>query len=198
MNDDATSGLEPTARNPKSSLIPTLIVLLSAVYKLVLLAFNAVPFNGDEAIVALMARHILQGERPVFFYGQAYLGATDAWLVAASFTIFGESVLAIRVVHILLFAGVVLTTYLLARAMCTANGSARGYVVDGAAAGHVDTLYHSDIGWLRDLVAGNVSLLADSQWLLSELAAGRWLLFASLPDLRSHFPVDSGVPHPNR
>jgi hypothetical protein len=72
-------------QNLKSYRVPGLIVILSAVYKLVLLAFGAVPFNGDEAIVALMARHILQGERPVFFYGQAYLGATDAWLAALSF-----------------------------------------------------------------------------------------------------------------
>jgi hypothetical protein len=36
------------------------------------------PFNSDEAIVGLMARHMLQGERPLFFYGQAYLGSLDA------------------------------------------------------------------------------------------------------------------------
>ena len=99
------------------------MVILAVVYKLFWLAFSAVPFNGDEAIVALMARHILQGERPIFFYGQAYLGATDAWLVALSFSIFGETVFAIRFVHILLFAGVVFTTYLLARRYMRVNGA---------------------------------------------------------------------------
>jgi hypothetical protein len=76
----------------KRRYLPALgITLLSIAYKLFLLVFSAVTFNGDEGIVALMARHILRGERPVFFYGQAYLGATDAWLVAASFSIFGET-----------------------------------------------------------------------------------------------------------
>src|SRR6266851_2035799 len=66
------------------------------------LAAGVVPFNADEAIVGLMARHILQGERPVFFYGQAYLGSLDAWLVAGAFAIFGESVWPIRLVQIVL------------------------------------------------------------------------------------------------
>jgi 4-amino-4-deoxy-L-arabinose transferase-like glycosyltransferase len=61
--------------------------------------------------VALMARHILQGERPLFFYGQAYMGSLDAYLVAAAFQVFGERVLAIRLVQVLLFAAVVATSY---------------------------------------------------------------------------------------
>ena len=76
-----------------------------------ILAFDAVPFNADEAVVALMARHILQGERPLFFYGQAYLGSLDAYLVAAAFRVVGERVLAIRVVQVILFAGVLATSY---------------------------------------------------------------------------------------
>lgn len=71
--------------------------------KILLQAADAIPFNGDEAIVALMARHILQGERPVFFYGQAYMGSLDAWLVSGAFWIFGENVLSIRIVQIGLY-----------------------------------------------------------------------------------------------
>jgi 4-amino-4-deoxy-L-arabinose transferase-like glycosyltransferase len=69
-----------------------------------------VPFNSDEAIVALMARHILQGERPVFFYGQAYMGSLDAFLVAGLFALFGEQVWGIRLVQGLLYLGVLATT----------------------------------------------------------------------------------------
>jgi 4-amino-4-deoxy-L-arabinose transferase-like glycosyltransferase len=77
----------------------------------VLLAVDAVPFNADEAVVALMARHILQGERPLFFYGQAYMGSLDAYLVAAAFQVVGEQVLAIRLVQVILFATVLATSY---------------------------------------------------------------------------------------
>ncbi len=52
---------------------------------------------------------MLRGERPVFFYGQAYMGSLDAALVALAFAAFGPHVLAIRLVQSLLYAGSVLT-----------------------------------------------------------------------------------------
>jgi len=63
--------------------------------------------------VALMARHINQGELPIFFYGQAYMGSFDAILIALGFKIFGEQVLVIRIIQSLLYLGTVLTTALL-------------------------------------------------------------------------------------
>ena len=92
-----------------------LALAAAAVLKIILLAGNVIPFNSDEAVVALMARHILRGERPVFFYGQAYMGSLDAWLVAAGFWIFGQHVWVIRLVQILLYLLVILTTALLGR-----------------------------------------------------------------------------------
>ena len=70
-------------------LIFALVIALTL--KAVLLAFDVFPFNADEAVVALMARHILQGARPVFFYGQSYLGSLDAWLIAFAFLILGSN-----------------------------------------------------------------------------------------------------------
>ena len=76
-----------------------------------LLAGRAVPFNSDEAIVALMARHILRGERPWFFYGQAYMGSLDAYLIAGAFRLGGERVLMVRFVQAALFALFLATGY---------------------------------------------------------------------------------------
>lgn len=92
-----------------------LALAAAAVLKIILLAGNVIPFNSDEAVVALMARHILSGERPVFFYGQAYMGSLDAWLVAAGFWIFGQHVWVIRLIQILLYLLVILTTAILGR-----------------------------------------------------------------------------------
>ena len=86
------------------------VVLLAAVWKIALLFWDVIPFNADEAVVALMARHILTGERPVFFYGQAYMGSLDAFLVAGGFLVFGTQVWVIRLVQTLLYLGTVLTT----------------------------------------------------------------------------------------
>lgn len=89
--------------------------MVSIVYKVSLLYAGTVPFNADEAVVALMARHILEGERPIFFYGQAYMGSLDAYLVAMGFYLFGEQVWVIRFIQILLYCGVILTSTWLAR-----------------------------------------------------------------------------------
>jgi hypothetical protein len=81
--------------------------------KSVFLAMDAFPFNADEAIVGLMARHILDGHWPTFFYGQAYMGSLDASLVALAMVVFGKQVFAIRIVQVLLYAGTVVTTMVL-------------------------------------------------------------------------------------
>lgn len=88
-------------------------VFIAAALKILLILSGRVPFNADEAIVALMARHINQGELPIFFYGQAYMGSFDAILIALGFKIFGEQVLVIRIIQSLLYLGTVLTTALL-------------------------------------------------------------------------------------
>lgn len=90
---------------PRSKTLPLYkIGLLAAIgaavgFRFWLAASGAVTFNGDEAIVGLMAKHILGGERPIFFYGQAYMGSLDAWLVAGGFRILGQSVSTIRIVQ---------------------------------------------------------------------------------------------------
>ena len=78
-----------------------------------LLWMDVVPFNSDEAVVALMARHILQGERPIFFYGQAYMGSLDAYLIALGFALLGKQVWVIRLVQGILYLGTLITTAML-------------------------------------------------------------------------------------
>ena len=58
------------------------------------------PFlDADEAIVGLMASHIVEGRAlPLYYYGQNYLGALEAWLVAGVFLATGPSVLSLRLV----------------------------------------------------------------------------------------------------
>jgi hypothetical protein len=88
-------------------------LLIALGIKLWLLLAGVVPFNADEAVVALMARHILGGDMPIFFYGQAYMGSLDAILVAAAFRLLGSSVWAIRFIQIGLYLLTILTTALL-------------------------------------------------------------------------------------
>jgi 4-amino-4-deoxy-L-arabinose transferase-like glycosyltransferase len=105
----------------KTPIILILLLLAAAGWKILLLAMDILPFNSDEAVVALMARHILSGARPVFFYGQAYMGSLDAYLVSLGFAIFGQKVAVIRLVQILLYLFTIITTVLIARRIFESN-----------------------------------------------------------------------------
>jgi hypothetical protein len=49
-------------------------------------------FGGDSATCYLMSRHILQGDRPIYFYGQDYMGPLDQYLSALLFRFWGPSI----------------------------------------------------------------------------------------------------------
>lgn len=87
-----------------------MLLLAAAGWKAALLVWDVFPFNSDEAIVTLMARHILAGARPIFFYGQAYMGSLDAYLVALGFWVFSQQVWVVRLVQALLYLGTIITT----------------------------------------------------------------------------------------
>ena len=152
-------------------------LLLAAGFKLWLVGSGAAPFNSDEAVVALMARHILQGARPVFFYGQAYMGSLDAWLVAGAFALFGQQVWAIRLVQGLLYLGVLVTTGLIGRRAfgSTAVGALAMLLL---AIPTVNVTLYTTVslgGYGEALLIGNLALLA-ALWLGDQLyrAAGGW------------------------
>ena len=55
--------------------------------------------DGDEAIVGLMAQHILNGQSwPTFYYGQHYMGSLEALLVALVGLFVGLSNFALKFV----------------------------------------------------------------------------------------------------
>jgi len=146
------------------------IVLLALALKGALLATDAVPLNSDEAVVGLMARHILAGERPVFYYGQAYMGSLDAWLIAGAFALFGISTLTMRLVQVALFVGLIASTWLLARRCCSSEEAALFSALYIALPPVLLTLYTTATlgGYGEVLLLGNLVLL-----LGHDLAEGR-------------------------
>jgi hypothetical protein len=60
--------------------------------------------DGDEAVWGLMARHLLDGEFSVFFWGQGYGGTQEVIPTALLFALFGTSTFAMRVVPVVLTA----------------------------------------------------------------------------------------------
>lgn len=53
--------------------------------------------NSDQVMVGLMARRILAGDRPAFYWGQPYNGTLESYITAAVFRMAGESYQALHV-----------------------------------------------------------------------------------------------------
>jgi hypothetical protein len=70
----------------------------------------------DEAVNGLMARHVLQGEFPIFYWGQDYAGTLGAYLVSVPFAVFDSSPTTLRLVPLGLSLLLIPVSYRLARA----------------------------------------------------------------------------------
>ena len=174
----------------KLKIRPTTILLsilgAAVAWKAALLLLDCVPFNADEAVVALMAHHILQGERPIFFYGQAYMGSLDAYLVAGFFGLLGQQVWVIRLVQTLLYIGTIISTIGLGKVI---YGSLRTGLLAGVllAVPTVNvTLYTTASlgGYGEALLIGNLILLITLR-IANRIKGGasysvNWLLWAGL------------------
>ena len=70
---------------------------LVAARSFVFVAYEHAHFDSDQAVVGLMARHLGQLEAfPLFFYGQHYLLAVEAWIAAPFLLAFGTSVTSLK------------------------------------------------------------------------------------------------------
>jgi 4-amino-4-deoxy-L-arabinose transferase-like glycosyltransferase len=73
-------------------------------------------FLSDEGIVGLMAKHIASGtDFPLFFYGQNYLGAFEAYVAALLFSVFGVSNFTLKVVPVIFSVILLFVVYLLGK-----------------------------------------------------------------------------------
>ncbi len=66
-------------------------VVAGLVVRLILLQRYYLIPDADQSVLGLMARHILLGERPLFYWGQSYTGSGEAYVTAALFGLFGQS-----------------------------------------------------------------------------------------------------------
>ncbi len=109
----------------KHYLAAAIIILLFVLIRMVFLRLGGSAIDADEAIVGLMARHILEGRHVAFYYGQDYMGSLEAYLAAAVFAVFGSSPIALKSVPFIASIGFLLATMHLASAL---YGRKTGYI----------------------------------------------------------------------
>ncbi len=102
-------------RHPRLPLALAMVAGMLA--RLVLVMRSNALIDGDEAMVGIQAERILHGEFPTYFYGQAYMGSLETYLIAALFRLFGPSAWAMRAVPILLSPLLVYLTWRLTYAL---------------------------------------------------------------------------------
>jgi len=103
------------ARRPRAPLL--LAIALGLLVRIALLIRTQAMIDGDEAVVGIQAQNILQGARPVYFYGQAYMGSLEAYFAAGFFALFGSSAWALRALPIALSIPLVYLSWRLALAL---------------------------------------------------------------------------------
>lgn len=156
-------------------------LICAAILKITLFTGGLIPFNADEAVVALMARHILQGQFPIFFYGQAYMGSLDAWLIAGGFLIFGQQIWVIRLVQMIIYLGTIFTTALIAKSI---SGNERNGIVAALLMAFPTinvTLYTTASlgGYGETMLIGNIIILAALRIAIQSTTKkfANWLIF---------------------
>ena len=91
-------------RDPLLAAVVASAVLAGVLLRIWILTSPLGALDADEAVVGLMARHVLDGQIPVFFWGQQYGGSQEALLTAPVFAVSGQSVLALKLVVVALHA----------------------------------------------------------------------------------------------
>ncbi len=96
------------------------LIALAVALRIALIALGWPQLDSDEGTMGIMGMHILsQGEHPVFFYAQGYMGALEAYVAAAFFALFGVSTFTLRIGLILFFALFLVGMYLLTSRLYT-------------------------------------------------------------------------------
>lgn len=70
-------------------------------------------FNSDQAVIGLMAKHILEGKPMVYFYGQGYMGSLEAFIAAAFFAVRGMTLSSLQCAPLFFYFGFLIINFYL-------------------------------------------------------------------------------------
>jgi hypothetical protein len=94
-----------------------LLIVLTVGLLVHALRLPLLPFDSDQAIVGLMAKHILKGAFPWLYYGDSYAGTLEPLLAGMFFFFGGPSRLALQAVPLVFYSLFVLSIYQWGREM---------------------------------------------------------------------------------
>ena len=153
---------------------PLLLLVIITILGAVLRFDFTYPFNfiidSDEAIVGLMAKHVLEGSTiPTFYYGQHYMGSFEAIVTALFFALFGVSNWALKLTPFLFSITLIPIVYLLAKRCANANVALIAALLTAIPPAPL-VVWSSKArgGFIEVIVIGALALLATITWLQRE------------------------------
>jgi hypothetical protein len=124
-----------------------------------LVQYHVIP-DADQTILGLMARHVAQGERPIFYWGQPYTGSAEAYVTAALFSLFGQRDIVLHLVPLVASVIFVVLTLVLAWRLYGLGVAALcGLYLACAPALLVDWSLWAGSGYLEAMALGTAALL---------------------------------------
>jgi 4-amino-4-deoxy-L-arabinose transferase-like glycosyltransferase len=168
------SSMARSARRDTNFLV--LAMILALLVRLDFMRAAQWSIDGDEAIVGLMAKHILEGRGiPVFYYGQHYMGSLEAILAAGSFALFGVTPVALSLVPLIFSLALVPLLYALASSL---GGRTAGRAAALLAAFPPSALIIWSVkargGFIEVLVLGALALLLTARWFSARAGSIRY------------------------
>ena len=144
-----------------------LVSLIALIPRLAFLFKSNFGIESDEAIVGLMAKHILEGrDIPIFYYGQNYLGSLEALLVSLAFSLNGISNISLKLVPLISSLLFVVLCYFLTKQYTNKYG-ARVASLLAALAPNFFIVWGLKArgGFIELLIIGSLSLLIGTSFL---------------------------------
>ena len=160
------------------TVVAACIILAASAIRIGLIAQSWPGTDSDDSTMGLMAKHILTlGEHPIFFYGQSYMGALEAYVGALMFAVFGVSSFALKCGLVLLYAAFLVVMYLLLSQAFSRVWALAGLMI--LSLGDDDMLYHqleAYGGYLETLLFGALIIVL-AAWIMRsppQAARNRW------------------------
>jgi len=93
-------------RPNRTTWILAAIILLAVIVRIPFLIYGSGILTSDDAIPALMGKHIAEGKvPPISYYGQLYMGSTTSHVFGLAFKVFGYSIPVLLSTTLLFYLG---------------------------------------------------------------------------------------------
>jgi hypothetical protein len=166
----------------RNSLYLAALCVIGLLIRLDLLFATQFTIDSDEAIVGLMAKHILEGKGiPCFYYGQHYMGSLEPLCAALFFKLFGMSNVVLKLVPLVWSISLIPLTFFLAKKLGTGKFAwFAAILITLPPSALVEWSSRARGGFIEIVVLGTLSFILTLDWLQNKRTKAKTFLIGLL------------------